>query len=168
LIKDRIISHIVAASENNIIGKDGGMPWRLPDDFRFFKNTTWAMPVIMGRKTFESMPESLPGRINIVITSDPKWNRKGVSVSHNLEEALDCAMDADTREIFIIGGGRIFKDTMEIADKIYLTRVHAEIDGDTQYPVIDPSKWEKVSEAEHPSDAKHDYAFTFETWERKR
>lgn len=161
------ISHLVAASENNVIGKGGGMAWHLPDDFRYFKNTTWAMPVIMGRKTFESMKRALPGRINIVITRSKNWNAEEVFVAGDIGEAIKIARDADTKEIFIIGGGRVFAETMNIIDKIYLTRVHAKIEGDTRYPEINWDEWVKVSDRFHPADRKHPYPFTFEVWERK-
>lgn len=125
------------------------------------------MPVIMGRKTYQSMKSDLPGRINIVVTSRKDWKADGVSIAHNLDDALALAKDADTREIFIIGGGEIFKETMDIVDRIYLTRVHVTIDGDTKYPEISPSIWKKVSERFHDKDDKHNYSFTFEVWERK-
>lgn len=163
----RIISHIVAASENNIIGKDGGLPWKLPDDFRFFKNTTWAMPVIMGRKTYESMAGDLPGRINIVISSRTDFKPAGASVVRTIEEAIALAKEADTTEIFIIGGGEIFRETMNLIDRIYLTRVHVSLEGDTMYPEIDKHQWARVSAREHNKDEKHNYSFTFEVWERK-
>ncbi len=153
----------MAASENDVIGKAGGLPWKLPDDFRFFKNTTWAMPIIMGRKTFEN----LPGRIKIVVTSNKDWKADEVAVAQSVEEALELACEADTKEIFIIGGGEIFRQSFDIIDRIYLTRVHTTVDGDTTYPAIDPVKWERISSRDHPIDDKHPYAFTFEVWQRK-
>lgn len=164
MVKDRTISHIVAASENNIIGRAGELPWRLPDDFRHFKNTTWAMPVIMGRKTYVN----LPGRIKIVITSNRDWQGEDTTPAQSLDDALDKACDADTKEIFIIGGGEIFRQSMDVADRIYMTRVHVVVEGDTKYPEINPDVWKKVSSREHPADEKHQYAFTFEVWERKQ
>lgn len=125
------------------------------------------MPVIMGRKTFESLNGALPGRINIVITSQTQWQEEGAVVVHNIDAAIKQAEDADTREIFIIGGGRLFAETISIVNRIYLTRVHTTLDGDTFYPEIDKEQWEKVSEHFHPKDEKHHYDFTFETWERK-
>lgn len=164
----RIFSHIVAASENNVIGDNGGMAWRLPDDFRYFKNITWGFPIIMGRKTFESMQGDLAGRINIVVTSDKLWSAKGAIVVHSIEEAIQKAKEADTKEIFIIGGGKVFAETMSVVTRIYLTRVHAHVDGDTYYPSLGNNEWQKVSAREHPADEKHKYAFTFEIWEKKR
>ncbi len=125
------------------------------------------MPVIMGRKTFDSMGKILPGRINIVITSQTDWNASDAYVVNDIPAAIRQAEDADTKEIFIIGGGRIFEDTSSMANRIYLTRVHVALDGDTFYKTIDEAHWKKVSETYHPKDEKHEYAFTFETWERK-
>lgn len=125
------------------------------------------MPIIMGRKTYESMEGILPGRINIVLTSQADWQAKDTFVVHDIPTAIEKAKDADTREIFIIGGGKIFEETFSIINRIYLTRVHTTINGDTFYPAIDTAKWEKVSELYHPKDPKHQYDFTFETWEKK-
>ncbi|MCO6496511.1 MAG: dihydrofolate reductase [Chitinophagaceae bacterium] len=162
-----ILSHIVAASENNVIGTGGGMAWSLPDDFKYFKNTTWGFPIIMGRKTFESMENDLKGRINIVVTRDPSWSAPGTTVVHSVEEGIEKAKEADTKEIFIIGGGKIFAETISIVNRIYITRIHAQIEGDTHYPEFSTDEWERVSAREHPIDEKHKYAFTFEVWERK-
>ncbi len=125
------------------------------------------MPVIMGRKTFESMGKPLPGRINIVITSNKEWNAEGVIVAHSIPSAIEKAKDAETKEIFIIGGGRIFNETLNMVNRIYLTRVHTTLEGDTTYPQPDKGIWELISSAEHTADDKHAYSFTFETWERK-
>jgi dihydrofolate reductase len=161
-----MLSHIVAASENNIIGVKNGLPWKLSADFRYFKNKTWAMPVIMGRNTFESMEKDLPGRINIVVTKKTDWHRENVFISHTIEGAIDKAKESEAKEIFIIGGGTIFRQTMNIVDRIYLTRVHATIEGDTSYPEIDKSVWKLVSAEDHPADDKNNYPYTFEVWER--
>jgi len=116
-----IISFIVAASTNNVIGKNNQLPWSLPNDMKFFKNTTWAMPVLMGRKSFESLGKPLPGRLNVVITRQNDWKPEGASVVHSVEDAIKVAAAADYNEAFIIGGGEIFKEAMPVADKIYLT-----------------------------------------------
>ncbi len=162
-----MISFIVAASTNNAIGKDNDLLWKLPNDMRFFKNTTWGMPVIMGRKTFESVNKKFPGRINIVITRQKDWEREGVIVVSNLDEALKKAEETNCKEIFVIGGGEIFKEAISIADKIYLTRVHAILDGDTFFPEIDTKEWELVHEENFGKDQKHLYDYSFQTWERK-
>jgi dihydrofolate reductase len=162
-----LISLIVAASTNNVIGKNNDLPWRLPADMKYFKNMTWGMPVIMGRKTFESMNnEPLPGRLNIVITRHPNWKPKGAAVVHNWNDAMFVAKDADCKEVFVIGGGEIFKDTIKKADRIYMTRVHAIIDGDVFFPEIDPKKWKLVSKRDCMADDKHKFNYSFEIWEK--
>ena len=161
-----MLSHIVAASENNIIGVKNGLPWRLPNDFKYFKNKTWGMPVIMGRHTYESMEKDLPGRINIVVTKKIDWHPKNVFVTHTIEEAVAKAKETEAREIFIIGGGEIFSQTMDNVDRIYLTRVHTTVEGDTSYPELDVSKWKRIKEDSFPADEKNNYPYTFEIWEK--
>src|SRR5690349_386186 len=162
-----LLSQVVAAADNNAIGKNNQLLWTLPNDMKFFKNTTWGMPVIMGRKTYESMKsEPLPGRTNIVITRQPNWKAEGVAVTNNLKDALFVANDTDSKEVFVIGGGEIFKEVFPQAGRIYLTRVHAEIEGDVFFPEID-KKWELKSKRDCFADEKHAYDYTFETWERK-
>ncbi|MGN6196538.1 MAG: dihydrofolate reductase [Ginsengibacter sp.] len=161
-----MLSHIVAASENNIIGRQGNLPWRLPNDFKYFKNKTWSMPVIMGRNTFESLKKDLPGRINIVVTKKTDWHPKNVFIAHNISDAIEKAKEGDANEIFIIGGGEIFKQTMEAVDRIYLTRVHTTVEGDTSYPAVDKSRWKLVKEESFPADEKNNYPYTFEVWEK--
>lgn len=160
-------SFVVAASQNNVIGKDNQLPWSLPNDLKFFKNTTWAMPVIMGRKTYESTGRPLPGRTNIVITHREDWKADGVMVVHSMEEALKAAAATDAKEAFIIGGGEIFKDNISQVDKIYITRVHAKIEGDAYFPEIDPTVWKIISNLDFPVDDRHKYAYSFQLWQRK-
>ena len=163
-----IISLIVAASENNVIGKNNQLVWRLPNDMKFFKNTTWAMPVIMGRKTFESMNgEPLPGRFNFVITRQKDWKpaNEKVQVAATLQQAIELAKKTDCKEAFIIGGGQIYADAISIADKIYMTRVHAKIDGDVFFPMINEDKWKMVSNIDFVADEKHQYSYSFQVWE---
>ena len=163
-----IISLIVAASENNAIGRKGELLWNLPDDTKFFKNTTWALPVVMGRKTFESLGKPLQGRANIVITTNPEWKAEGVITAANLRDALEAAKELRTHEIFVIGGGQIYKEAILIADRIYMTRVHATFDNaDAFFPVIDPLEWDIVFRRDRETDAKHAFSFSFETWEHK-
>jgi dihydrofolate reductase len=159
------ISLIVAASENNAIGKEGQLLWSLPIDLKFFKDTTWGMVVVMGRKTYESVDKPLPGRVNIVITRQADWSRPGTQVAKDLEEAIDQAKATNCKEIFIIGGGEIYRQSMEIADKIYMTRVHATLDGDTYFPEIDETKWAMTGHVDFLKDEKHGYDFSFQTWE---
>ncbi len=162
-----IISLIVAASTNNAIGKNNQLLWHLPNDLKFFKNTTWGMPVIMGRKTFESVNKPLPGRFNIVITRQAGWTAAGVIVACDVNDAIKKAAETNCKEAFIIGGGEIFNETIGLANKVYLTRVHAVLDGDTFFPVIDENKWLLVSNTDFAADEKHTFAYSFQTWERK-
>ncbi len=125
------------------------------------------MPVIMGRNTYESLDKPLPGRINVVITGNKDWKRDDVTVAHSIDEAIQKACESDCNEIFIIGGGEIFKQSMDKVNRIYLTRVHTVIDGDVFYPDFDKTKWKLVSEDPHQADEKHEFAYTFQLWEKK-
>jgi dihydrofolate reductase len=161
------ISLIVAASLNNAIGKDGKMPWHLPNDLKHFKNITWAMPVIMGRKTFESMGKPLAGRKNIVITRQNNYKPEGVVTVQNLKDALFVANEMDVKEVFVIGGGEIYKMVWEKANRIYLTRVNMEApDADTFFPSIDLQEWKLVSHKDAEADEKNSYSHSFQVWER--
>jgi dihydrofolate reductase len=162
-----MISLIVAASTNNAIGKNNQLLWHLPNDLKFFKNTTWGMTVIMGRKTFEAVNKPLPGRFNIVITRQPGWKGEGAIVATDLADAIKKAEETNCKEIFIIGGGEIYKQGIEMAGKIYMTRVHATLDGDTFFPVIDENKWQLTSSQDFAADEKHKYAYSFQTWTKK-
>ena len=164
-----IISLVVAASDNNVIGKNNQLLWHLPKDMKFFKNVTWAMPVVMGRKTFESMgSKPLSGRKNIVITRKTGWHAEGVLVVNSVDAAAALAEGLNYKEIFIIGGGEIYLIAFERANKIYMTRVHAELEGDTYFPVIEKNDWTLVSKTDNPADEKHGYGFSFQLWERKQ
>lgn len=160
------ISLIVAASTNNVIGKNNHLPWHLPNDLKFFKNTTWGMPLIMGRKTFASVGKALPGRINIVITRQKKWEAEGVVIASDIEDALVKAKQTNCKEIFIAGGGEIFNQSIKIADKIYLTRIHTNIDGDIYFPAIDEKKWKLTSNKDFEADDKHALPYSFQVWEK--
>lgn len=161
------ISLIVAASENDAIGKEGQLLWKLPIDLKFFKDATWGMVVVMGRKTYESVDKPLPGRVNIVITRQRDWKREGTQVATDLDEAITQAKAANCKEIFIIGGGEIYRQSMDIADKIYMTRVHAVLNGDTYFPQIDAHKWTMTGHTDFLKDDRHAYDFSFQTWEKK-
>ncbi len=163
--KDQTITLIAAASENDALGKDNALVWHLPDDFKRFKKLTTGHHIIMGRKTFETFPEPLPNRIHVVITRDKTYKKFGAIVVHSIKEALEIAKEDD--QPFIIGGGEIYKQGLEYADKIELTRVHSEFSADTFFPNIDENKWELIKEEHHPKDDKHDFAFTYLTYIRK-
>lgn len=166
-----IISLIVAATTNNVIGKDNKLLWHLPSDMKFFKNTTWGMPVIMGRKTFESLAgEPLPGRFNFVITRQKDWhaNREKVRVAYDLGMALRLAEETDCKEAFVIGGGQIYAEAMPVADKIYMTRIHTVLEGDTWFPAIEEKDWQMVRNLDFQPDEKHAFAYSFQLWKRKK
>jgi dihydrofolate reductase len=160
------LSLVVAASTNNIIGKNNQLLWRLPNDMKFFKNTTWGMPVIMGRKTFESLGKALAGRTNIVITRNKDWKAEGAQVASNLEQALVAAAATDAKESYVIGGGEIYAQTLPLANRVYLTRVHAVIEGDTAFPVLNETEWQLLSQLDFSADDKHAYAYSFQVWQR--
>lgn len=161
-----ILSLVVAAAENNAIGKDNQLLWNLPNDMKFFKNVTWGLPVIMGRKTYESLGKPLTGRTNIVITHQKDWHPEGVVVVNSLDAAIAAAAETDAKEASIIGGGEIYKQSMNIADRIFITRVHTIIEGDTYFPVIDEKNWKLVSNRDFSADEKHAYAYSFQVWEK--
>lgn len=158
-----MLTIIAAASENNALGKDNDLVWHLPDDFKRFKALTTGHYIIMGRKTFESFPKPLPNRTHIIITRQKNYNvPEGCVVVSSLKKAIDvCPTD---EENFIIGGGQIYKQSIDDADKIELTRVHTCIDADTFFPEIDAEKWKLVSEEFHSKDEKHQYDFTYLTY----
>lgn len=161
------ITLVVAASQNNAIGKDNQLLWHLPKDMRFFKNTTWALPILMGRKTFESMGSRLlPGRLNIILTKQLGLSIEGAIVVNTMEAAIAIAQKEDYKELMVIGGGQIYEMALPIANKIWLTRVHTQIDGDTFFPLI-YEDWEKISTETNLADEKHAFDFDFECWQRK-
>lgn len=157
---------IAAAAENNALGKDNDLVWHLPDDFKRFKSLTSGHKIIMGRKTLESFPKPLPNREHIVITRDRDYTPKfPCTVVHSIENAIDLVGDAETA--FIIGGGEIYKQSMPLATSIELTRVHGIFDADTFFPKINPDEWALVKEEHHPKDDRHQYSFTYLTYQRK-
>ena len=160
------VSMIYARSRNHCIGKDGGIPWHLPDDFAHFKKTTMGKPIIMGRKTYEDHVSALPGRLNIVVTRQENYQVvDGIEVVGNLEAAIQRASD-ESDEIFIIGGVEFFKQAYEIADTVYETIVNADIDGDAFLPEFNYSGWQSELLENHPVDEKH--KFGFEVYKRIR
>ena len=160
------ISLIVAAASNNAIGKDGNLPWHLPNDMKHFRNITWGMPVLMGRKTFESLGKALPGRKNIVITRQTGWAAPGAVSVASIEDGLFVAKETDAREVMVIGGGEIYRALFDRAKRIYLTRVEAEPEADTYFPAIDPKHWYLVSQKNHEADEKNSFNYSFQIWER--
>ena len=158
------ISIIVAASANNVIGVDGQLPWRLPEDLRHFKAVTMGKPMIMGRSTFESIGKALPGRQSIVLTRQANFAAEGCDVVADMEAALDAAGDAE--EVMIVGGGEIYRQFLPKADRIHLTRVQTEVRGDTTFPELDLSEWTVVAVEEYPAGDDREIGFEIETLER--
>ncbi|MEM7431978.1 MAG: type 3 dihydrofolate reductase [Pseudomonadota bacterium] len=160
-----MISLIAAVSRNGIIGSDGALPWHLPDDFKHFKALTVGKPIIMGRKTYESIGKALPDRPNIVLTRQPTFTAEDAVVVDTMEAALAAAGDAE--EIMVIGGGEVYALFLERADRIYLTRVDAIVDGDAVFPELS-EEWVEVFREEHPVDERHSLSFSFCRYERNQ
>lgn len=163
-----IISLLVAVSENNVIGKGNKLPWHLPADLKYFKNTTWALPIVMGRKTFESIGKPLAGRTNIVLTRNKNWKTTGAETVQNLEQAVKIAVNCDVKEIFVIGGAEIFNTSLPLAQKLYLTRIHHSFEGDVFFPEVDQADWHLISNRDCEPDQKNPYAYSFQLWERQQ
>ena len=158
------ISIIVAASANNVIGVGGGLPWRLPEDLKRFKEVTMGKPMIMGRATFESIGRALPGRRSIVLTRQEDFAAEDCEVAPTIETALEAAGDVD--EVMIVGGGEIYRQFLPMADRIYMTRVQAEIEGDTRFPELEMDEWEVVAVEEFPAGDEREFGFDVETMDR--
>ncbi len=161
-----IISILVAMDKNGVIGRDGDLPWRLPADLRRVKALTTGNTIIMGRKTFDSIGRPLPNRRSIVISRDTSLYIEGAEVVHSLEAALERAQGDD--EIFVFGGAEIFRLTLPLAQRLYLTRVHAQVEGDVHFPNWHPEAWERTEDRSFPADERHDFPYSFQTWHRAR
>jgi dihydrofolate reductase len=159
-----MIAIIVAMAENGVIGSDNRLPWHLPDDLKRFKALSLGKPIVMGRRTFESIGKPLPGRANIVVSRQPGLAIAGAVVASSLDAALAAAGEAP--EIVIIGGAEIFRQALPRTDTIHLTRVHARVAGDVVFPELDPGQWRETAVEHHAADARHQYAFTFVTLQR--
>ena len=160
-----IVSMVVAMGENRVIGRDGGLPWHIPGDLKIFKKITMGKPIIMGRKTFESMPKALPNRTNIVLTKNKNYHAEGALVAKTIEEALTLAKEDS--QPFIIGGAQIYSLFMDHCNRIELTRVHHDFEADVFFPKIDTSKW-KISKEEFISKTEDQpYNFTYITYDKK-
>lgn len=152
---------MAARARNNVIGKDNDLIWHLPADLKFFKQTTKGHTLIMGRKTFESLANPLPHRDSWVITRNESYSAQGITVFHSLESAIVEGENKGLETVFILGGGEIYRQSMSLADKLIITEVHEDFEGDTIFPEIDEKTWKEVSREEHKADErnKHDYAF---------
>lgn len=161
------ISLIVALAENGVIGRDGDLPWRLPDDLKRFKALTTGHHILMGRKTWASIGRALPNRTNLVLSRQRDFAAEGANVVHDMQTAIDTARRAGETELFIIGGEAVYKLALPVAHRLYLTRVHARIDGDVRFPPFDQKHFRLIERTVHAADEKHEHAFTFETLERE-
>lgn len=161
-----MITIVVAKSENNVIGNNNELIWHLPNDLKRFKQLTTGHPIIMGRKTFESIGKPLPNRVNIVITRNRDWNPEGITIVNSLEEAIENAKESD-HDIFIIGGGNIYEQALWLADALEVTEVHQAFEGDAHFPEINSGEWKEVSRERFPKDEKHAYEYSFIRYERK-
>jgi dihydrofolate reductase len=162
-----IISCIVAISDNNVIGFNNEIPWYLPADLQYFKKTTLNHHVLMGRNCFESIGKPLPKRTNIIITKDPFFISTNCIICHSIEEGLGVAFDNGEDELFIIGGGKIYEQTQDLWDKLYLTKVDLKTNGDVYFPYIDINEWQITSTEYHKKDEKNEFNYSFETYIRK-
>jgi dihydrofolate reductase len=165
------LAMIWAMTRNRVIGRDNDLPWSLPADMKHFMTTTRDHPVIMGRRTFESMDKKpLPRRTNIVVTRTPGYSAPGILVAEDLEGAIalarrQCAADG-VEEAFITGGAGLYQEGLAVADRLYVTEIDTELEGDTFFPEVDWSRWRLVSREEHPADERHAYPFSISTYER--
>lgn len=162
-----LLSIIVAVSENGVIGLDNQLIWRLPDDLKRFKQLTLGHPMIMGRKTFESIGKPLPGRQSIIITRDKNFSFEGTIVVNTLEDAIEAAKQTGTDEAFVVGGGEIYNQVQPLCDKLYITEVHTDIEGDTFFKIENPELWKESERIHHKSDEKHAISFDFVDFVRK-
>jgi len=161
-----ILTLIVAVADNGVIGRQNELPWRLPEDLKRFKALTMGKHIVMGRKTFDSIGKPLPGRTNIVITRQADLSVPGCVVVDSLSAALTAAGKVD--EVMVIGGGEIYRQALPQADRVHLTAVHAAIDGDARFPVLDAQQWREVTREDYPADERHAHAYSFVTLERVR
>ena len=161
-----IVSIIVAVAQNEVIGKENQLPWHLPADMKYFKQTTSGHCIIMGRKTFDALGKPLPNRTNIIITRQEDFSVESCVVVNQLQHAIDYARDCGEEECFIIGGGDIFIQALIWTDRIYLTRIHQDFEGDTFFPALNNGDWNEISVAKHLPDEKNKFAYSFIVYER--
>ncbi|MFM5553452.1 type 3 dihydrofolate reductase [Aeromonas veronii] len=161
------ISMIAAMAHDRVIGKDNQMPWHLPADLAHFKRVTLGKPVLMGRKTFESIGRPLPGRRNLVISRNPGYQAEGIEVVGSVEAALALLAGSSVEELMVIGGGHLYAEMLPSADCLYLTRIDLAVEGDTRFPAFDDGQWQRVDCESHPADEKNPHPYSFETWLRR-
>ncbi|WP_144461083.1 dihydrofolate reductase [Siminovitchia fortis] len=160
-----MISFLWAQDENGLIGNNNELPWRLPADLKYFKKTTMGHPIVMGRKTYESIGRPLPERTNIILTRDEEYRAEGCLVFHSKEKLLEW-IEENGSEVFITGGSEIFKLFLDVADRLYVTKIRAAFEGDTYFPKMDWEKWRLISAVKGPKDDKNPYDYEFQIYER--
>jgi dihydrofolate reductase len=160
-----VVSLVVAMARNRVIGRNNALPWRLSEDLKRFKATTMGKPILMGRKTFESIGKPLPGRANLVLTRDRAWQANGVLTVASIEEAVERSRRAP--ELAVIGGAEVYRLALPLTDIIYLTRVEADVEGDTHFPELDPREWIEDIVTTYPADEKNQYPTTYLTLKRR-
>ncbi|MGL4250800.1 MAG: type 3 dihydrofolate reductase [Aeromonas sp.] len=161
------ISMIAALAKKQVIGKNNLMPWHMPADLAHFKRVTLGKPVLMGRKTFESIGRPLPGRRNLVISRNPDYQAEGIEVVSSVEAALALLAGSLVEELMVIGGGHLYAEMLPSADCLYLTRIDLAVEGDTRFPAFDDGQWQRVDCESHPADEKNPHPYSFETWQRR-
>ncbi|MGH1409042.1 MAG: type 3 dihydrofolate reductase [Aeromonas sp.] len=161
------ISMIAAMAHDRVIGKDNQMPWHLPADLAHFKRVTLGKPVLMGRKTFESIGRPLPGRRNLVISRNPDYQAEGIEVVGSVEAALALLAGSSVEELMVIGGGHLYAEMLPSADCLYLTQIDLAVEGDTRFPAFDDGQWQRIACESHPADEKNPSPYSFETWQRR-
>ncbi|MGL5333301.1 MAG: type 3 dihydrofolate reductase [Aeromonas veronii] len=159
------ISMIAALAKKQVIGKNNLMPWHMPADLAHFKRVTLGKPVLMGRKTFESIGRPLPGRRNLVISRNPDYQAEGIEVVGSVEAALALLAGSSVEELMVIGGGHLYAEMLPSADCLYLTRIDLAVEGDTRFPAFDDGQWQRVDCESHPADEKNPHPYSFETWQ---
>jgi len=164
-MSEPLITLVVAVADNGVIGRNNTLPWHLPDDLKRFKRLTMGKPIVMGRKTFDSIGKPLPGRQNIVVTRDANYRREGVTVVNDVDAALRAAAPAP--EIMVIGGAELFRTLLSRAGRLHLTRVHGNIEGDVVWPALNDPEWKAVERESHTADERHAWPMTFEVWEKR-
>ncbi|MFT4414118.1 dihydrofolate reductase [Fredinandcohnia humi] len=162
-----MISLLFAMDKNHLIGKDGDLPWRLPADLAYFKRVTMGHPVIMGRKTYVSIGRPLPGRENIIVTRDLNYEADGCKVIHSIEEIVKLNNERN-EELFVIGGAEIFKEILPFTDRLYITEIEEEFEGDVFFPIFNKSEWKLISKEKGVRDTKNPYDYTFLVYERNK
>ncbi|MGU5653897.1 type 3 dihydrofolate reductase [Aeromonas allosaccharophila] len=161
------ISMIAAMAHDRVIGKDNQMPWHLPADLAHFKRVTLGKPVLMGRKTFESIGRPLPGRRNLVISRNPGYQAEGIEVVGSVEAALALLTGSAVEELMVIGGGHLYAEMLPSADRLYLTQIDLAVEGDTRFPAFDDGQWQRIDCESHPADENNPHPYRFETWQRR-